>query len=313
MNKYVIGVDIGGTTIKFGLFLDNGDLIEKFAIPTDTSNDGEKLLPDTANAIINKLTERGIAKDDVLGVGLGIPGPVNEDGIVLFGANIGWENPVPVKAILTDLLDMKVNVTNDANIAALGEIWLGAAKGTKSAVMYTLGTGVGGGIVIDGKVINGAHGAGGEIGHLTAIPIDGPQCGCGKRGCLETVASATGIVRVAKEALELTEFNSTLHEVENLEAKDIFDAARTGDVLAKELVDQVGFYLGLSAANLAVSVDPEKIIFGGGVAYAGEILIDAITRYYKKYALKSIRDIPIILATLGNDAGIIGGAFLAKE
>ena len=313
MSKYVFGVDIGGTTIKFGLFTEAGELVEKFVIDTDTSDEGTKLLPDTAKAILAKLEEKSLTIADVVGVGVGVPGPVDDHGVVLIGVNINWPKPVAVKETLSHLLGIPVNVTNDANIAALGEMWLGAAKGAHSAIMYTLGTGVGGGIIVDGKVINGTHGAGGEIGHLTAIPEGGAQCGCGKTGCLETVTSATGIVRMTKERLTKVEVASTLREVTDVKAKDVFDAAKLGDALALEIVDRVGYYLGLSAANLAASTDPEQFIFGGGVAYAGEILIAAIRKHYEKYAFASVKNTPFVLATLGNDAGIIGGAYLATH
>jgi glucokinase len=311
MGKYVFGVDIGGTTIKFGLFTEAGALVDKFAIDTDTSDEGTKLLPDTAQAILTKLEEKSLTIADLAGVGVGVPGPVDDHGVVLIGVNINWSKPVAVKEILSNLLGVPVNVTNDANIAALGEMWLGAAKGANSAIMYTLGTGVGGGIIVDGKVINGTNGAGGEIGHLTAIPEGGAQCGCGKTGCLETVTSATGIVRMTKEKLAETDMASTLREVEDVKAKDVFDAAKAGDAFALEIIDRVGYYLGLSAANLAASTDPEQFIFGGGVAYAGDILIEVIRKHYEKYAFASVKNTPFVLATLGNDAGIIGGAYLA--
>lgn len=313
MGKYVFGVDIGGTTIKFGLFTEAGALVEKFAIDTDISDEGTKLLPDTAKAILAKLEERSLSIVDVVGVGVGVPGPVDNEGVVLVGVNINWLNPVPVKEILSHLLGVPVHVTNDANIAALGEMWLGAAKGASNAIMYTLGTGVGGGIIVDGKVINGTHGAGGEIGHTVAVPEGGAQCGCGRTGCLETVTSATGIVRLTKEKLANTDINSTLREVADVKAKDVFDAAKEGDAFALEIVDCVGYYLGLSAANLAASADPEQFIFGGGVAYAGDILIEAIRKHYEKYAFSGVRNTPFVLATLGNDAGIIGGAYLATH
>jgi glucokinase len=313
MGKYVFGVDIGGTTIKFGLFTEAGALIEKFAIDTDISDKGTKLLPDTAKAILAKLEERSLTVVDVVGIGIGVPGPVDDNGVVLIGVNINWMKPVAVKEILSNLLGIPVNVTNDANIAALGEMWLGAAKGARNAIMYTLGTGVGGGIIADGKVINGTNGAGGEIGHIVAVPEGGAQCGCGKTGCLETVTSATGIVRLTKEKLAKTDVSSTLRLVEDVKAKDVFDAAKEGDAFALEIVDRVGYYLGLSAANLAASTDPEQFIFGGGVAYAGDILIEAIRKHYEKYAFESVRNTPFVLATLGNDAGIIGGAYLATH
>jgi len=313
VSKYVFGVDIGGTTIKFGLFTKEGELIEKFVIDTDTSEEGSKILPNTAKAILRKLEEKSLTTADVVGVGVGVPGPVDDDGVVLIGVNINWLKSIAVKEILANLLGIPVSVTNDANIAALGEMWLGAAKGANSAIMYTLGTGVGGGIIADGKVINGANGAGGEIGHLSVVFEGGAQCGCGKTGCLETVTSATGIARIAKEKLIETDVGSTLHSIENVEAKDVFDAAKAGDELALEIVESVGYYLGISAANLAASTDPEQFIFGGGVAYAGDILINSIRKYYEKYAFASIKNTPLVLATLGNDAGIIGGAYLATQ
>ena len=313
MSMYVFGVDIGGTTIKFGLFTVEGELIEKFAIDTNTSHEGSKLLPDVAKAILTKLEEKSLTIANVAGVGVGVPGPVNENGIVLVGVNIGWHEPVAVKKILSDLLGIPVSVTNDANIAALGEMWLGAATGANNAIMFTLGTGVGGGIVVDGKVINGTNGAGGEIGHTAVIFDGGTQCGCGKIGCLETVASATGIVRMTKEKLSMTNANSALRHVENIQAKDVFDAAKAGDSLALEIVDRVGYYLGLVTANLAATTDPEQFIFGGGVSHAGEILLNAIRKYYEKYAFSGVKKTPFVIATLGNDAGIIGGAYLAMH
>ena len=242
MSKYVFGVDIGGTTIKFGLFTEAGELLEKFVIDTDTSDEGTKLLPSVAEAILKKLEEKSLTVADVAGIGVGVPGPVDDDGVVLIGVNINWPKPVAVKATLSELLGLPVNVTNDANIAALGEMWLGAAKGANNAIMYTLGTGVGGGIIVDGKVINGTNGAGGEIGHTVSVPEGGALCGCGKTGCLETVTSATGIVRMTKEKLNETQIPSTLRRIVDLEAKDVFDAAKNGDALALEMVDLVGYY-----------------------------------------------------------------------
>jgi len=311
MSKYVFGVDIGGTTIKFGLFTVEGELIEKFAIDTDASDSGSKLLPDTAEAILAKLKEKTLTISDVVGVGVGVPGPVDEHGVVLVGVNIGWDKPVAVKASLSKLLGVAVTVTNDANIAALGELWLGAAKGAHSAIMYTIGTGVGGGVIVDGKVINGINGAGGEIGHLMAVPEDGALCGCGKTGCLETVASATGIARLAKASLSASQAPSSLRQLEELTARDIFVAAKAGDALALAVIDRVGYYLGLTAANLATTTNPEKFIIGGGVSLAGDLLLNPIRKYYELYAFSGVRATPFVIATLGNDAGIVGGAYLA--
>ena len=312
MSKYVFGVDIGGTTIKFGLFTVEGTLIQKFSMDTDTRDEGTKLLPDTAKAILAKLEEKSLTISDIAGVGIGVPGPVDDNGVVLIGVNINWSKPVAVKEIVSNLLGIPVHVTNDANMAALGEMWLGAAKGASSAIMYTIGTGVGGGIIAFGRIINGTNGAGGEIGHLTVIPEGGAPCGCGKTGCLETVTSATGIVRLTKEKLAEVDFASTLRHIKDLKAKDVFDAAKEKDPVALAIVDRTGYYLGLSAANLAASTDPQQFIIGGGVADAGDILLVAIRKYYQKYAFASVKNTPFVIATLGNDAGIIGGAYLAS-
>ncbi|MCL2592545.1 MAG: ROK family glucokinase [Defluviitaleaceae bacterium] len=311
IKKYVFGIDIGGTTTKFGLFTEDGTLIEKFAIDTDITNEGTNILSNIAEAIFIKLEEKLLTISDIAGVGVGIPGPVNCEGIALLGPNINWIKPVAVAEILSNLLGIPVKVTNDANIASLGEIWLGAAKDVRTAIMFTLGTGVGGGIVVDGKIIDGTNGAGGEIGHIAVVYEDGAQCGCGKTGCLETVASATGIVRMAKKHLSETDIATSLRNIENLQAKDVFHAAKLGDIFALEIVDRVGYYLGIAAANLAVTIDPDQFIFGGGVANAGDILLNAIRKYYEKYSFSSVKNTPFLMATLGNDAGIIGGAYLA--
>lgn len=314
MSKYVFGVDVGGTTIKLGLFLENGELVEKFAIETNTADGSNRLLSDVAMAITGKLADHNLTTVDLVGVGVGIPGPVDETGVVLIGVNLGWKNPVAVGDTLSELLGgVKVNVTNDANIAAVGEMGYGSAKGVQSAIMFTLGTGVGGGVIVDGKVINGHNGAGGEIGHLVAKPTGGVLCGCGKTGCLETLTSATGIVRIANELLSTTATPSTLRDLETVAAKDVFDAAKAGDALSLEIVDEVGLYLGIATANLAGTTNPEMFIFGGGVSHAGEILLDAIRKHFVKFAFPSVKETSFVLATLGNDAGIIGGAYLATQ
>ena len=323
IKKYLFGIDIGGTTTKFGLFTEAGELIEKFAIDTDTTNEGKNILTDIAKSIFSKMSENSLNICDILGIGIGIPGPVNCEGIALIGPNINWSKPVPVEKILytelTKLYDNSkslkfptIKVTNDANIAALGEIWLGSAKDVKTAIMFTLGTGVGGGIIVDGKIIDGTNGAGGEIGHITAVYENGAKCGCGKSGCLETVASATGIVRMAKEYLSKTNIETPIRNINNLETKDIFNEAKNGDIFSLEIVDRVGYYLGITAANLAVTIDPDKFIFGGGVANSGDILLNSIRKYYEKYSFTNVKGTSFVLASLGNDAGIIGGAYLAK-
>jgi len=312
MEKYVFGIDIGGTTIKCGLFTLVGEVLDKWEIQTNKAEEGKHILPDVCQTITEKCEEKKISRDEIKGVGIGVPGPVTDEGVVVVGVNINWANETPVKAQLEALLKIPVAVGNDANVAALGELWLGAAKGSRHAIMFTLGTGVGGGIIVDGKVVAGINGAGGEIGHSPAVTKDGNPCNCGKHGCLETVASATGIVRETLKYLKLSSESSSLRDLKKIEAKDVFDVAKAGDIIGVKMVDQLGRYLGLAAANLTVALDPEKIIIGGGVSKAGVILIDAIKKYYQNYAFSSTRDVKFVLAELGNDAGIIGAAYLAK-
>lgn len=311
MKKYVFGIDVGGTTIKCGLFTSKGELMEAWEIVTNKEDKGAHILSDIAAAIQAKCSEKGIEMAEIEGIGLGVPGPVNNDGIVVVAVNLGWDMK-NAKQELEELIKVPVAVGNDANVAALGELWLGAASGSKDAIMFTLGTGVGGGVIVDGKVVAGVHGAGGEIGHLTVVLEDGNQCNCGKKGCLETVASATGIVRETVKYLAATDEPSTLRDLESFEAKDVFDAAKANDAVGVKMVDQLGRYIGLTAANLAATTDPEKIIIGGGVSKAGDILIETIKKHYQAFAFSAVKDTEFVLAELGNDAGIVGSAYLAK-
>jgi glucokinase len=305
MKKYGFGVDVGGTTIKMGFFETDGKLLDKWEIKTNTENGGVEILPDIAKEIDNKLAQEGISKADVQGVGVGVPGPVQEDSIVNRCVNLGW-GIVNVAEELGALTGLTVKVGNDANVAALGENWQGGAKGCKSAVMVTLGTGVGGGIIIDGKIVAGFHGAGGEIGHITVNPDEIETCNCGQHGCLEMYASATGIVRMAKRRLAKNDDETTLRGFEPLTAKDIFDEAKAGDAIAKELVNDLGKILGATLAKVACVVNPEAIVIGGGVSKAGKILIDTVQEHFKENAFYAFKDTRFELATLGNDAGIYG-------
>ena len=305
MKKYGFGVDVGGTTIKMGFFETDGKLLDKWEIKTNTENGGVEILPDIAKEIDNKLAQEGISKADVQGVGVGVPGPVQEDSIVNRCVNLGW-GIVNVAEELGTLTGLTVKVGNDANVAALGENWQGGAKGCKSAVMVTLGTGVGGGIIIDGKIVAGFHGAGGEIGHITVNPDEIETCNCGQHGCLEMYASATGIVRMAKRRLAKNDDETTLRGFEPLTAKDIFDEAKAGDEVAKELVDELGEILGGALSNLACVVNPEAIVIGGGVSKAGAILIDTVQEHFKENAFYALKETRFELATLGNDAGMYG-------
>ena len=305
MKKYGFGVDVGGTTIKMGFFETSGKLIDKWEIKTDTSNGGENILSDIAKAIDNKLAQEGISKNDVQGVGVGVPGPVNSKGIVLKCVNLGW-GVFNVEEELASLTGLKVKAGNDANVAALGEMWQGAGKGSEDMVMVTLGTGVGGGIIVDGKVIAGANGAGGEIGHITVHDDEIEACNCGQYGCLEQYTSATGIVRMAKRKLAKTDEETSLRSVEELSAKIIFDEAKRGDKIAGELVEELGKILGSTLSNIAAVTNPEVIVIGGGVSKAGQILIDTIHKHFIESVFHACKDTRFVLAGLGNDAGMYG-------
>ena len=312
MKEYAFGIDLGGTTAKVGLFTTAGALLEKWEVPTDSSEKGIRILPNLAAAILGKMEEKGLTPDQVEGVGIGVPGPVQKSSVVpIVCANLGGWGQQDVAANLSGLLKgLKVLVGNDANVAALGEIWMGAAKGCRSAVMVTLGTGVGGGVVVDGKVVEGAHGAGGEIGHITVNRHETACCGCGKRGCLEQYSSATGVVRCMKLLLEENPDTPCTLRGTDFAAKDVFDAARAGDPLAAKEVDQMTDLLGLALASIASTTDPEVFLVGGGVSRAGDVLFQPLAAHYKEYAFKSCREIPIKQASLGNDAGIYGAVRL---
>ena len=311
MKNYCFGIDVGGTTVKMGLFKTDGQLVDKWEIPTRTEDGGKAILPDTAAYALAKLMEKDIARDDVAGIGIGVPGPINADGIVPHTANLGWGYKEVTKE-LSELTGLTCRGGNDANVAALGEMWKGAAAGHKSGVMVTLGTGVGGGIIIDGRIVTGTNGAGGEIGHIHIEDSIPWLCGCGNQGCLEQVASANGIVRLAKWMLE-SKAKETVLDPETMTAKDIWDAVKDGDNFACEVAERFGSYLGLALANIASTVDPEVFVIGGGVSKAGPVILDYIKKYYIKYTFKGCRDAEFVLATLGNDAGIFGSAKLVIE
>ncbi|MDE7310172.1 MAG: ROK family glucokinase [Eubacterium sp.] len=309
MKKYGFGVDIGGTTIKMSLFEMTGHMVDKWEIPTNTDNHGSSILDDVAAVIEGRLVQEGISKEDVEGIGIGVPGPVVQDAVVMGCVNLGWGR-VDVAAELSEKTGLKVRVGNDANVAALGEMWQGGGKGYRNVVMITLGTGVGGGIIIDGKIINGSNGAGGEIGHVFVDEEEEEKCGCGKCGCLEQYASATGIVRLAKRALAADERDSSLRGAENLSAKTVVDAAKAGDDLAVEVLEKMGKMLGTALANAACIVDPEVFVIGGGVSKAGTVITEVIRKYYIERAFQACRNADFALAQLGNDAGVYGCVYL---
>ena len=267
MGKYIFGIDVGGTSVKCGLFCEEGSLLEKWEIPTRTEENGKWILPDVSEAILGKWKERGLRKEEIIGVGVGVPGPVSRTGEVPTAVNLHWGYK-DVAGELKQALGLKVKVGNDANVAALGEMWAGGGKGAENLIMVTLGTGVGGGIIVDGKIVTGAHGAGGEIGHAILEPGEAEPCNCGNHGCLEQMASATGIARLAGRRLAADSTPSALRG-ERVTAKAVFDAYKDGDSVAAEIVEQFADYLGRAMAVYACVPDPEVFVIGGGVSKAG--------------------------------------------
>ena len=312
MAKYVFGVDIGGTTVKLGLFDTDGKVLDKWEIPTRTENGGANILPDIAASIQDKMSEKSVDKSDVVGVGVGAPGPVDGEGIIHKAVNLGW-GEMNLKKELTALLGgMRVEGGNDANVAALGEMWKGGGQGHTNLVAVTLGTGVGGGIIINGKIMTGATGSGGEIGHIHVEDDESEACGCGNYGCLEEYASATGITRLANRKLQASDKDSVLRNGE-VSAKTVFDAVKAGDELAIEIAQQFGEYLGKGLAVIAGVVNPEIFVIGGGVSKAGEVLFEYIRPSFDKTVFHGCKDTQFALATLGNDAGIYGAAKMVLD
>ncbi len=306
MKNYAVGADIGGTTVKLGLFSTKGDLLEKWEIPTRTEDGGKHIFSDIKNSVVEKLSEKNLTLDDLEGVGLDVPGPVLPDGTVNHCVNLGWE-VIKAGEIMSETLGgLKTTVLNDANAAALGEMWKGAGVGHNDVCMITLGTGVGGGVIVDGKIVPGAFGAGGEIGHITINENETAVCGCGKRGCLEQYASGRGIANVANDRLKKSDAPSSLRDFDVVTAKEIYAEAEKGDALASEVVDEVSSMLAKAMAFVSAVTDPEVFVIGGGVSKNGPIVTDRIEKYFKEYAFHASRDAKIVLASLGNDAGMYG-------
>lgn len=311
MSKLCFGVDVGGTTIKMGLFDFDGNALDKWEIPTRTQEAGKMILPDIATAVLEKLKEKKLKKEEISGVGIGVPGPVDAEGVIYMAANLGW-GVMNISNILSDLIGIPVKAGNDANVAALGEMWKGGGQGHKNLVAVTLGTGVGGGIIVNGEILSGATGAGGEIGHIHVEDNETQSCGCGNKGCLEQYTSATGIVRLTNKKLKEKQTDSSLRHTE-ISAKSVFDAVKAGDELAIEVAEEFGEYLGKSLAAIACVVNPEIFVIGGGVSKAGNILLEYIQKNYTPYVFHGSRNAEFSLATLGNDAGIYGAAKLVLE
>lgn len=306
MKKYCFGIDVGGTTIKCGLFDTEGNVLDKWELKTRVEENGSHILPDVAASVLGKMDEKKIKKSEVAGIGIGIPGPVDQKGEVPVAVNIHWGH-VQIIEEMERLTGITTHAGNDANVAALGELWKGGGAGYHSLIMVTLGTGVGGGIIVNDKIIGGTHGAGGEIGHAHVEDAITDPCNCGNCGCLEQVASATGIVRLAREELAASDEPSVLRSGE-LSARAVFDAVKAGDALACRIAERFGKYLGKALAVFACVTDPEVFVIGGGVSKAGPVLLDYVTKYYRQYAFTACKDAVFALATLGNDAGIYGAA-----
>lgn len=311
MGKYCFGVDVGGTTIKMGLFKKDGDLLEKWEIPTRKQEQGSLIIGDIASAIKSKMKDAKIDRDDVLGIGLGVPGPVDKHGVVYQAVNLGW-GVVDLQKEMHELTGMKVKAGNDSNVAALGEQWKGGGKGFDDMVLVTLGTGVGGGIIVNGKMLVGVGGAGGEIGHIHLEDHETEPCGCGKFGCLEQYASATGVVRLANRKLKESDEDSVLR-TQKVSAKAVFDAVKAGDSLAMQVAEEFGEYLGKGLSIIADICNPKAFVLGGGVSKAGDVLISYVQKYYKKYVFHASEDAIFALAALENDAGIYGAAKLILD
>ena len=308
MAKTCFGVDIGGTTIKLGMFDLAGNILDKWEIPTRKEDNGDHILEDAADSIQKKMKEHNVAENEVEGVGVGVPGPVDKDGMIYGAANLGW-NTFNIKDRMESILHVPVAAGNDANVAALGEMWKGGGKGYQDMVLVTLGTGIGGGIIIGGNIITGSLGSAGEIGHMHIQDGEKETCGCGKKGCLEQYGSAEGIARLARRKLAATD-KETILRGQDISAKTVFDAVKQKDAVALEIAEEFGVYLGKGLAAVACVVDPQAFVIGGGVSKAGEILTEYIRKNYEKYVFKGCRNAKFVLATLGNDAGIYGAAKL---
>ena len=303
--KFGFGVDLGGTTVKLAYFDETGALLDKWEIPTDKADGGSRILPDIANALKTYIAEKNLPAQSLIGIGIGVPGPVAPDGTVNRCVNLGW-GVFNIETTLSGLTGLPVKAGNDANVAALGESWLGGGKGCKNVVMATLGTGVGGGIICDGRIVCGAHGAAGEIGHMVLNRRETEACGCGKYGCVEQYCSATGVVRVTKRVLDADPAPSCLRNTPDFTCKDVFDAGKAGDALAQKALDQVYAYLGEFLANVCCVANPEVIVLGGGVSKAGAPLLEGAGAYFRKYVFHAAKNTRFELATLGNDAGAYG-------
>lgn len=317
MTQKIIGIDLGGTSVKIALISLNGAIEDQWSVPTNIEDAGSHIVPDIIDSVKSYLSAHDMTESDIQGIGMGSPGQIDpEKGTVKGAYNLGWAETQEVKSKFQETFDVPFVIDNDANVAALGEQWKGAGNNEPDVIFVTLGTGVGGGIVLGGELIHGAAGSAGEIGHMV-VDTNGFACTCGNRGCLETVASATGIVRLAKVEAKQNDYDSPLNAMiadDTISAKKVFDAAKADDALGREVVDQFANYLGLACGQLGNALNPSKIVIGGGVSAAGEFLLEKVNEKFQQYAFSSVKDsTSLALATLGNDAGILGAASLVRE
>ncbi|MCD8356152.1 MAG: ROK family glucokinase [Clostridia bacterium] len=311
MREYYFGIDVGGTTVKLGLYSEKNGWMDKWEIETRTENGGENILPDIAAAVKKAEEKHKIDHAAVAGIGIGVPGPVLQDGTVNGCVNLGW-GIINVSQKLGELTGLPVYAANDANIAALGEQWKGAGSAYQSLALLTLGTGVGGGVILDGKIVAGVLGGAGEVGHMPVLTASQDSCNCGKDDCLELAGSATGLLRYAKHRLEESDLPSSMREIENLSAKDVCDCCAAGDALAGECIAHAAEALGTAIACIGCVLNPEAFLFGGGMAAAGDILLEPIRKVYNEKVFPPLRGTPVLQAILGNEAGITGGVRLVQ-
>ncbi|HEM3660436.1 TPA: ROK family glucokinase [Streptococcus suis] len=319
MSKKIIGIDLGGTSVKLAILTTDGEIQEKWSIKTNILDDGSHIVPDIIDSIKQRFETHGLTKDDFLGVGMGSPGVVDSEAGTVIGAyNLNWKTLQLVKDQFESALGLPFFIDNDANVAALGEQWVGAGNNNPNVVFMTLGTGVGGGVIAAGNLIRGVKGAGGELGHIT-VDFDEPfACTCGKKGCLETVASATGIVNLSRRYADQYAGDAKLKQMiddgQDVTAKDVFDLAKEGDDLALIVYRHFSEYLGVACANIAAVLNPAYIVLGGGVSAAGEFLLDGVRKVFAENSFPQIKEsTQIVLATRGNDAGVLGAASLVLK
>ncbi|HEL2165831.1 TPA: ROK family glucokinase [Streptococcus suis] len=319
MSKKIIGIDLGGTSVKLAILTTEGEIQEKWSIKTNILDDGSHIVPDIIDSIQHRFETHGLTKDDFLGIGMGSPGVVDSEAGTVIGAyNLNWKTLQLVKEQFEAALGLPFFIDNDANVAALGEQWVGAGNNNPNVVFMTLGTGVGGGVIAAGNLIRGVKGAGGELGHIT-VDFDKPfACTCGKKGCLETVASATGIVNLSRRYADQYAGDAKLKQMiddgQDVTAKDVFDLAKEGDDLALIVYRHFSEYLGVACANIAAVLNPAYIVLGGGVSAAGEFLLDGVRKVFAENSFPQIKEsTQIVLATRGNDAGVLGAASLVLK